>query len=100
MGSARLQGAMRMNGVVEVRDYVLWPKDIYGNAALHYVLLALEAGAVINLDIARTVGTWTKMAFGKNGVPTPGLRALGQARTHWHNLSRIDRDVVVPISNP
>lgn len=86
--------------VVEVRDYVLWPKHIYGDAALRDELLALEAGTVITLNVAGVVGTWTKMAAGKNGAPTPGFRALGQARTHWHGLFKLDRGAVVPIRKP
>jgi hypothetical protein len=68
------------------------------HALLREELLALEAGAVVTLDVAGTVGTWAKMAAGKNGAPTPGLRALGQARIH--GLFRFDRGVVVPIRKP
>jgi hypothetical protein len=89
-----------VTGVVEVRDYVLWPKHIHGNALLRDELLALEAGAVVTLDVAGTVGTWAKMAAGKNGAPTPGFRALGQARSHWHDLFRTNRGAVVPICKP
>jgi hypothetical protein len=89
-----------MSGVVEVRDYVLWPKHIHGNAALREELLALEAGAVVTLSVAGVVGTWAKMAAGKNGAPTPGFKALGQARSHWHGLFQHDRGAVVPIRKP
>jgi hypothetical protein len=86
-----------VNGVVEVRDYVLWPKHIHGDGALRDELLALEAGAVITLEVGGVVGTWAKMAAGKHGLPTPGLRALGQARLHWHNLFQNQRGTVLPI---
>ena len=89
-----------MSSVVEVRDYVLWPKHLHGDATLRDELLALEEGAVVTLSVADVVGTWTKMAAGKNGTPTPGLKALGHARTHWHGLFKSDRGAVVPIRKP
>jgi hypothetical protein len=93
-------GLSAMGGVVEVRDYVLWPKHLHGDAALRGELLALEAGAVVTLDVAGMVGTWAKMAVGKHGASTPGLRALGHARTHWHSLFQTSRGAVVPICKP
>ncbi|MFC3124349.1 hypothetical protein ACFOD4_04685 [Pseudoroseomonas globiformis] len=89
-----------VGGMVEVRDYVLWPKHIHGDATLRDELLALDAGAVVTLDIGGVVGTWAKMAAGKHGMPTPGLRALGQARTHWHGLFQNERGAVLPIRKP
>lgn len=86
--------------VVEARDYVLWPKHIHGNATLREELLALEAGAVVTLDVDGIVGTWVKMDDSKTGEPTPGLKALGSARTHWHRLFRERRGAVVAIRKP
>jgi hypothetical protein len=84
--------------VVEARDYVLWPKHIYGNPSLRDELLALEAGALITLEVDGVTGTWVKMADGKGGMPTPGLKALGAARQHWHGLFRTHRGAVVQIA--
>ena len=83
--------------VVEARDYALWPKHIHGNPGLRDELLALEAGALINLEVDGVVGTWVKMDDGKNGAPTPGLKALGVAREHWHGLFKANRGAVVKI---
>jgi hypothetical protein len=83
--------------VVEARDYVLWPKHIHGNPSLRDELLALEAGALVKLTVDGVVGTWVKMEDGKNGEPTPGLKALGEARKHWHQLFRERRGAVVEI---
>ena len=85
-------------GVVEARDYVLWPKHIHGNPQLRDELLQLEAGALVTLEVDGVAGTWVKMEDGKNGVPTPGLRALGVARDHWHGLFRANRGAVVNIT--
>jgi hypothetical protein len=84
--------------VVEARDYVLWPKHIYGNPSLRDELLALEAGALVALEVDGVQGTWVKMEDGKDGTPTPGLKALGAARTHWHGLFKTKRGAVVTIT--
>jgi hypothetical protein len=84
--------------VVEVRDYVLWPKHIHGNPKLRDELLALQAGALITLEVDGVTGTWVKMEDGNNGVPTPGLKALGTARDHWHGLFRAHRGAVLKIT--
>lgn len=83
--------------VVEVRDYVLWPKHIHGNASLRDELLALGAGALVKLVVDGFEGTWVKMDDGKTGAPTPGLKALGSAREHWHGLFRKRRGAVVEV---
>lgn len=85
-------------GVVEARDYVLWPKHLHGNTALRDELLALAAGALIILEVDGVTGTWVKMADGRDGMPTPGLKALGVARDHWHSLFRTRRGAVVQIA--
>jgi hypothetical protein len=84
--------------VVEARDYVLWPKHIHGNPSLRDELLGLAAGALIALEIDGVTGTWVKMEDGKNGQPTPGLKALGAARNHWHKLFKEYRGAVVGIT--
>jgi hypothetical protein len=84
--------------VVEARDYVLWPKHIHGNPPLRDELLGLEAGALVVLEVDGVQGTWVKMEDAKNGTPTPGLKALGAARTHWHGLFKTKRGAVVTIT--
>jgi hypothetical protein len=46
--------------VGEARDYVLWPKHIHGNPTLRDELLALEAGALVTLEVDGVTGTWVK----------------------------------------
>lgn len=95
------QSAGRLNmSVVEARDYVLWPKHIHGNPSLRDELLALKAGAVVTLEVDGVTGVWVKMEDGKTGDPTPGFKALGEARTNWHQLFRVRRGAVVPIRKP
>ena len=47
--------------------------------------------------IGGVVGTWVKMDESKSGGPTPGLKALGTAREHWHRMFRKQRGAVVEI---
>jgi hypothetical protein len=88
---------MVVMSVVEARDYVLWAKHVHGNTLLRDELLALQAGGLVKLDVDGVVGTWVKMDDSKTGEPTPGLKALGTARDHWHKLFREQRGAVVTI---
>ena len=42
------------------------------------------------------MSTWKKMDEGKDGRPTPGVKAVGKARDHWHALQE-DRGELVTI---
>ena len=83
--------------VVEVRDYSLWPKHIHGDEKLRETLLGLAEEGLVELKVDGVRGTWKRMAQGKNPEPTPGLRALGAAKAHWHALFRERRGELVPI---
>ena len=72
--------------LVEVRDHALWIKHIHGNEPLKERLLALPGGTLIELQVASVRGMWKKMDDGKDGRATPGIKALGKARDHWHAL--------------
>jgi hypothetical protein len=72
--------------VVEIRDYALWPKHIHQNEALKEKLLDLAAADLIELEVKGFRGMWKKMDDGKDGRPTPGIKALGKAKEHWHSL--------------
>jgi hypothetical protein len=71
---------------VEVRDHALWIKHIHGDAELADRLMGLQAAMLIELVVDGVRGHWRKMDDGKDGRPTPGLRAIGPAREHWHAL--------------
>ncbi len=72
--------------LVEIRDYALWGKHIYGNEELKNELLEMKAGELIELEIDGFKGMWLKMSDGKDGRPTPGIKGIGEARKHWHSL--------------
>jgi hypothetical protein len=83
--------------VVEIRDHSLWPKHIHGNEPLKRKLLGMPEGTLIELEVDGFLGTWKKMSNGKDGLPMPGIRAIGPARQHWHGL-QIRRGQLVSIS--
>ena len=71
---------------VEVRDHALWLKHIHGNEELKAKLMSLNAGELIELEVAGFQGMWKKMDDGKDGRVTPGIKAIGKAKEHWHAL--------------
>ena len=73
---------------VEVRDHVLWTKHIQGDDALKATLNTLGEGSQIELEVDGLLGAWQKMNDGRGGQPTPGIKPVGPARSHWHALVR------------
>ena len=61
-----------MAGVIEVRDFVVWARHIHGDPQLRDEILALEAGAMVNLKIAGEAGLWVKMEDGAQGAADAG----------------------------
>ena len=61
-------------------------------------LLALQAGALVTLEVDGVTGTWAKMEDGKGGSPATGLKALGAAQDHWYGRFKANRGVVVAIA--
>jgi len=80
--------------IVEVRDHALWAKHIHGNEQLKTKILGLSQGKIIELIVDGCRGTWVKMDDGTDGRPTPGLKAVGTARTKWHEMNEQRGSVV------
>lgn len=72
-----------LGGTVEIRDYSLWIKHISGNALLSASLEALPAGATVQLEVDGHRGVWQKKESGTHGLPTQGLKPLGEMRPLW-----------------
>lgn len=64
---------------VEVRNHALWVDDIYGNKALQDRILAMKQGELIELTVNGVRGMWERL-------PAPGIKALGETRSMWHQL--------------
>ena len=71
---------------VEARDHALWVKHIHGNSSLQKRIRAMRAGELIELKVNGVRGMWEKMTDSGDAHATPGLKALGEARSKWHEL--------------
>jgi len=90
---------MTATAFVEIRDHALWLKHIHGNNELKNALIKLEEGQLAHLVIDGVKGVWVKMADGKDGRPTPGIKAIGPAKTHWHSLQNRRGDLVTIVED-
>jgi hypothetical protein len=72
--------------LVEVRDHALWINHVRPAGPLSDLLMSLEPGADISLEVNGHVGLWRKMAAGRDGRPTHGLKPLDGAQAAWHSL--------------
>ena len=84
-------------GSVTVSDVAIWAKHVHGDPAIAEFILGMDAGQTLHLKIDGVAGVWRRMADGKDGRPTLGLRPLGTARDHWQKLYRERRKDLVPI---
>jgi len=73
-------------GFVEIRDYVIWIAHIHSNQIVKNTLHDLHEGQLIELCVDGVDGVWKKMKDGEDGRETPGIKPIGVARKHWHEL--------------
>ena len=71
---------------VAVRDHALWIAHIYGDSQLVERLMRVPSGEFVALKVDGIAGRWEKMADGKDGRPTNGLKPLAEAKRDWHAL--------------
>jgi conjugal transfer/entry exclusion protein len=69
---------------VEVRDHALWVNDIHGNKSLQERIRAMKEGELIELKVNGVRGMWERMKDSGDAHATPGIKALGEARSKWH----------------
>lgn len=77
---------LAMTARTVIRDYVIWSKHLHGDLTLPARIEALEPGETIELAVDGVPGTWAKMARGKDGRTTPGIRPVGRAQAFWREL--------------
>jgi len=82
-------------GYVKISDDILWTKNIEGDSALRDRIVALPAGAVIDLEIDGIVGPWEKARIGKDGRPTAAIKPVGPMREIWKRLQARRGEIVV-----
>ncbi len=70
----------------EVRDHALWVKHIHGNKSLQDRIRAMQEGELIELKVNGVRGMWKRMKDSGDGGAMPGIKALCEARSKWHEL--------------
>lgn len=85
------------DAIVEIRDYSLWIKHIKGNEELRNTLGSLGPGQLVHLSVGGYKGVWQKKENGANGLPTQGLKPLGEMRERWFRWFKERRGEMVKI---
>ncbi len=75
-------------GLVTIKDDVIWFSHLSGDPPLLHQLLSLPDGGGIRLVIDGVEGDWVRMAAGKDGRPTLGIRPLGTMVDVWRAYYR------------
>lgn len=83
-----------------IRDYVIWSKHLHGDLSLPARIAAMQPGETIELIVDGVRGSWARMAHGKDGRPTAGIRPVGKAQAFWNSLYEARRGDEVSITSP
>ena len=67
----------------EVRDHALWVGDIYGNKPLQELIIAMEPGEQIELQVEGFRGRWEKLPVRGDTPGHHGVKASGEAQRLW-----------------
>ena len=67
---------------VEVTDYALWIEHIHGNQPLQDRIRDMQAGELIELEVAGFRSVWEKLP----GDQRHGIKASGEAHRLWHEM--------------
>ena len=79
-----------------VKDVVIWAKHVHGGDVAAR-LAALPGGEIVEVVVDGFRGTWRKMADGKDGRATPGIRPIGAAQAFWKALYAARRGIVIDV---
>ena len=80
-----------------VNDRVVWAKNVSGAPKLVDRILKMQEKETIALVIDGIPGIWEKMANGRDGRPTPGIKPVGTMKPVWGRLFDESRGVEVTI---
>jgi hypothetical protein len=83
-------------GYVQIKDDLLWVKQIEGDNELKERITRLPAGQTIDLEIDGVVGHWEKAKTGRDGRQTAAVKPLGPMREIWKRF-QARRGEIVPI---
>jgi hypothetical protein len=82
---------------VKIRDDAIWVKHIEGDPQLGERIRALQAGDILDLEVAGIIGRWQRMRDGKDGRPTYGVRPIEKMREVWARLRKETTGQIVDI---
>lgn len=71
---------------IEIRDDVIWFKQLRSEPALYNRLSALRDDEQIVLKVDNIEGRWARMRTGRDGRPTHGIKPVGAMATVWTRL--------------
>jgi hypothetical protein len=83
-------------GYVQIKDDLLWAKQIEGDNELKERITRLPAGKTIDLEIDGVVGHWEKAKTGRDGRQTAAVKPVGPMREIWKRF-QARRGEIVPI---
>ena len=67
-------------------DDVIWLKNVFADSNTLALLRQIPASTRLKLDIEGYRGDWERMADGKDGRPTLGLRPIGKTLDFWKSM--------------
>lgn len=67
-------------------DDAIWLKHVKADANAMALLRQVPAGTPLILQIEGVTGDWVRMADGKDGRPTLGLKPVGKTVAFWNSM--------------
>lgn len=75
-------------GLITIKDDVIWFSHVSDDPPLLHRMMSMADGEKIRLEIDGVEGDWVRMAAGKDGRPTLGLRPTGTMVDVWRAYYR------------
>ena len=69
-------------------DDAIWLKNVNADNNTIAVLRQIPAGTKLKLEVEGVPGDWQRMADGKDGRPTLGLKPVGKTLEFWKSLKQ------------
>ena len=67
-------------------DNAIWLKNVNADPDTVALLRQLKAGTRLKIEIEGHSGDWERMADGKDGRPTLGLKPIGKTLDYWNRM--------------
>lgn len=69
-------------------DDAIWLKHVNADPNTIALLHQLKAGTKLKIEIEGVRGDWVRMADGKDGRPTLGLKPVGETLDFWKSMKK------------